>query len=77
MGTSERDAHIQMGELSIRLDALRLLWDLEDRGIDLCIASDGRLHVTPSSRLTALDRESIREHRDNLRALVAMCRNNR
>ena len=57
------------GGCVVSLSALQLLWTLEERG--LCIARDGeQLAVSPRSMLTDTDRGSIREHRDELMALV-------
>jgi hypothetical protein len=60
------------GGLSVPLVALRLLWDLEERGFSM-IADDAGLVVSPRSRLTAIDDRAIRQHRDDLRALVQYC----
>lgn len=59
------------GGLTVPLAALRLLWDLEGRGFTLRIgADDGCLIVSPHSRLTLAEDQSIRAHRDQLLALV-------
>jgi hypothetical protein len=73
MDISDHCTHIQIGDLLVALAALRLLWDLEDRGLDLRIAADGRLHVTPAARLKPTDGPMIRVHRDALRALISIC----
>lgn len=60
------------GGLVVSVDALRMLWDLEDRGFDVKLG-DGRrykLLVGPSDRLTARDREVIHTYRDDLAELV-------
>ena len=60
------------GGLTVSADALRVLWDLEDRGVELWLDGD-TLCVRPVSALTAADDDAINEHRDELRALVAYC----
>ena len=35
MDISDRDTQVLIGDLSVALAALRLQWDLEDRGLDL------------------------------------------
>ena len=60
------------GELVVSADALRVLWDLEDRGFTLRLG-DGRRYkvlVGPSDRLTVRDKAAIHKHRDALVALV-------
>ncbi len=60
------------GGLVVSVDALRMLWDLEDRGFDVKLG-DGRLYkvlVGPFDRLTAADKAAIRTHRDALAELV-------
>ena len=61
------------GGFSVPLPALRLLWDLEERGFHLGQAEDGALLVSPRSRLTADDDAAIRNHKDELKALVGFC----
>lgn len=51
------------------LEALRLLWRLEEAGFQVRL--DGpALVVSPGSKLTSVDRVTIRAHRDELVALV-------
>ena len=60
------------GGLVVSVDALRVLWDLEDRGFDVKLG-DGRRYkvlVGPSDRLTAEDKAAIHTHRDALAELV-------
>ena len=60
------------GGLVVSTDALRTLWDLEDRGFDVKLG-DGRRYkvlVGPSDRLTARDKAAIHTHRDALADLV-------
>ena len=60
------------GGLSVPLAALRLLWDLEARGFSL--TDDGEaLRVAPRSRLNQDDDHALRQHRDELLALVRYC----
>lgn len=59
--------------LVVSAAALHVLWRLEERGLDLRVADDGRLHVTPSQRLTSDDCTAIRVHRDEIVALVKLC----
>ena len=53
-------------------DALRLLWELEDRQMVIRVEDD-RLLVGPTARLTDADDLAIRQHRDELKQLVAVC----
>ena len=61
------------GGLAVPVEALRLLWGLEERDFDVRLADDGALLVAPGSKLTTADRRAIAEHRDVLRELVAYC----
>jgi hypothetical protein len=55
----------------ISLPAVQLAWQLEDRGCYLRVAPDGiGLLVGPRSLFTEADRAQIREHREQLLALV-------
>jgi hypothetical protein len=58
---------------TVTLVALRLAWDLEERGFHLGLAGDGGLVVGPQSRITTLDDAAIREHKRELIALVRYC----
>jgi hypothetical protein len=58
--------------LAVPVDALRLLWQLEDRGLHVRRDGDG-LAVGPRDHLTDDDRHAIRQHRDELLALVKYC----
>lgn len=60
------------GGLAVPLAALRVLWSLEDRGLIVRLDGDGLL-VGPRGKLTDADRAGIRQHRDDLRQLVADC----
>jgi hypothetical protein len=61
------------GGLSVSLPALQLLWALEDRRLTIRLDDDGGLLVGPRTRLTNADRAAIRQHRDELVALVRYC----
>jgi hypothetical protein len=61
------------GGLSVPLPALRLLWDLEQRGFHVRQAEDGALLVSPRSKLTPGDDQAIRIYKDGIKALVAAC----
>lgn len=58
------------GGLTVSAPALRFLWQLEHDGFDIACTDDGRLRVTPPSRLTPALTTEIRRHRDELIALV-------
>jgi TubC N-terminal docking domain len=57
------------GGQTVSLDALRLGWRLEERGVTLRPDGDG-LAVGPRGLLSDEDRGQIRTHRDELLALV-------
>ncbi len=59
------------GGLAVPLAALRLLWDLENRGLTVRLSERGRLLAGPRDRLTPDDRAGLEEHRDVLVTLVA------
>ena len=61
------------GGLVVPVEALRILWELEEREFDMRLADDGALLVVPGSKLTADDRHAISQHRDALRTLVRYC----
>ena len=71
--TSASELVTLRGGLAVPVEALRALWDLEERQFSLCLAADGALLVSPGSQLTADDRVAIRCHRDDLRQLVSYC----
>lgn len=62
---------ILRGGLSVPLPALRLLWDLEERGFHVRKAEDGALLVSPRSQLTPDDDQAIRTYKDEIKLLVA------
>ena len=55
--------------LVVSLDALRLLWALEDRGCTVQ-ADGGNLLVGPRHLLTEAERARVRQHKPELLALV-------
>ena len=59
--------------LVVRLEALQVLWRLEDDGMVVKVDDTGRLLVGPTNRLTPADDRAIREYRDEIVALVKMC----
>jgi hypothetical protein len=72
MRVATNSAVVLRGGVSVPLSALRLLWDLEARGFSL--TQDGEaLMVAPRSRLNTEDDAAIRQHRDELLALVRYC----
>ena len=65
---------VPLRDLSVSLAALQLLWNLETRGLSVTIReADGCLYVRPKGRITAADAAAIRQHRDELLALVRYC----
>jgi hypothetical protein len=58
--------------LAVTFAALRVLWSLEARRFSFWVVED-ELYVKPRSRLTDADDAAIREHRDELVALVRFC----
>ena len=57
------------GGVVVSLRALRLGWQLEARGHILSVR-DGQLHLAPDNGLTALDRDRIERHHDDLLTLA-------
>jgi hypothetical protein len=57
--------------LAVPVDAVRLLLELEERGIDVRVDCQG-LSVGPRDRLTDDDRNAIRQHRQALISLVLL-----
>ena len=68
MASSECVVTLKHG-LVVSVGALRTLWSLEDRGFALQ-PFGARLRVQPVAALTPDDIASIRQHRDELVALV-------
>jgi hypothetical protein len=56
----------------VALEALRLVWTLEERGCVLRVDAD-QLFAGPRAVLTDDDRQAIRRWRDDLIRLVAYC----
>ncbi len=71
LSTASDSIVILRGGLTVSLPALRVLWDLENRGLTIRLDADGGLLVGPRDRLTPADRELIHRHRDQLIALVS------
>jgi len=69
----ELETVVLRGGLSVALPALQVLWSLEDRQFEVGLTDDGVLLVSPKSRLTEGDDRAIRQHRDELVALVRWC----
>jgi len=59
------------GGLTVPIAALRLAWQLEERGFRLAIAGGDTLRVTPGSKLTAEDLAALRVHKAALLEIVA------
>lgn len=57
------------GGLSVSVDALKLGWDLEDRGFRMESVGD-KLRVQPHEKLTPADVADIRRYRDELLAIA-------
>jgi hypothetical protein len=61
------------GGLAVSVDALRLLWMLEDRGCVLRRNPDGSLFVGPRRLVDGADLEVIRRHKSELLTLLDCC----
>jgi len=61
------------GGAVVSLEALTLLWAMEDRGCVVRRASDGSLQVGPRRLLTDAERERIRRHKGELLMLMDCC----
>ncbi len=60
------------GGLTVPLPALQMLWNLEDRGLDVQV--DGAdIIVRPRGQLTADDRAAIGRLKPHLLQLIAYC----
>jgi hypothetical protein len=63
-----------LGDVFQNEPALRLVWDLADRGIDLQVSDDGTtLEVTPAEALRATDLEQLRAHKPTVLVIVGCC----
>jgi hypothetical protein len=70
--TTVSDLETLKGGLLVSVDALRMLWTLEDRGFDVKLG-DGRrfkVLVAPANGLTDQDKAAIHTHRNALAELV-------
>ncbi len=72
MTSMPSDAVMLTPGLVVSLNALRLLWELEERNCIIRL-DGGHLFIGPRQQLTDSDRASIRLHRDELIALVQHC----
>jgi hypothetical protein len=61
------------GGVSVTLPALRLAWDLENRGCTLNLDSDESLLVRPRGLLTDEDRRDIQTWREDLKRIIRYC----
>ena len=68
--TTAPDTVVLKGGTVVSLPALRVLWDLEARGLDIRLGTDGRILVGPNTRLDDHYRALIHEHKHELIALV-------
>lgn len=59
--------------VAVPLPALKLAWDLENRGCVVRLDEDGALLAGPREKLTTNDRRAIREYRDGLITIVRYC----
>lgn len=69
MAISSESVVLKSGE-RVSIQALRLLWAVEDRGSIVREEPDGSLFIGPRDRLNDFDVADIRRHRDELLALV-------
>ncbi len=60
--------------VAVSMDAVRLSWQLEDRGIIVDLDDDNRLVVLPDEEMTADERRAVSRHRGELVTLVRYCR---
>jgi hypothetical protein len=70
--TSASDLVTLRGGLAVPLSALRKLWELEDRGLDLRVEGNDIL-VRPPGVLSEADRAEISRLKSDLVALIAYC----
>jgi hypothetical protein len=64
------------GGLTVPLPALRVLWNLEDRGVHLRLDGDG-IVATPRTSLTDADRAAVKRWRGHVVALLQYCQQQR
>jgi hypothetical protein len=58
------------GGLTIPLAVLRVLWDLEERGVRVRVDDEGDLVVAPRGVITDTDREVLRRWKPHVAVLV-------
>ena len=70
--TTARELVTLKSGLVVSVEALRVLWDLEDRGFEVKLGDGRRFKVLvgPSNRLTSKDKAAIATHREALAELV-------
>ena len=57
------------GGVLVSVDALRLAWELEDRGLSL-VANGTNLATVPAAGLTSDERRLLQHHHDDLLTIV-------
>ncbi len=65
------EQHVTLrGGLTLPLPALRLVWDLEERGFDISLDASGQPVVEPAAVLTDRDRAALHRWRRHVAALI-------
>ncbi len=65
------EQHVTLrGGLTLPLPALRLVWDLEERGFDVSLDASEQPVVEPAAVLTDRDRAALRRWRRHVAALI-------
>jgi hypothetical protein len=59
------------GGIVVSVDALKLLWSLEDRGCDVRVDGGGALRLL--GKVTERDREAVRAHQQDVLNIVRYC----
>jgi len=71
--TSSCDRYVCLSSgLALPLEPLRLLWDLEDRGLDVARDGEDHLRVRPANRLTNADKAALARWKTHLLTLIAL-----
>jgi hypothetical protein len=71
MATPSEGRYVYLrGGLTLPIEPVRLVLDLEARGFSLTRDAEDVVTVRPASRLTAEDREALTRWREHVRALV-------
>jgi hypothetical protein len=70
MSTASERYVLLRGGLSVPIEPLLLLLDLESRGFQLTVDDDGGIVIIPGSRLTDEDRRLVRGWKPHLIALL-------